>query len=203
MRTSLDVASQALVLIGANPIASFEEGSTEATACTLLYEPCVQDLLCQHRWRFAAGQVELVLLEDGPEGRWNSYYQLPTTLLDLHTITVGDVPIDYQRYGDKVACDAGATETLIADGTFRVAESTWPPYFATLAQVKLAGQLALSVAAQQDLAVSLEQQASVIMMRARHLDAVAHTSRALPRGRLSRFRSGMGSIPASKIGWYE
>jgi hypothetical protein len=202
MRTALDVCSAALVLIGAEPIASLEEGSAEAVACSHLYEPCVADLLTAHRWRFAAGQVELARLADPPEARWAAAYQLPPDLLDLHTVTADDRPISYQRYGETILCEADATTELVADGTFRVAEAVWPAYFAMVVQLRLAGQLALSIGAQQDMAVSLEGQAAVALARARHLDAAAHTSRTLGRGRLVAGRRRGWGVGPEHVDWY-
>jgi len=57
--TKIDICAQALIMIGAQPITSFEDGTTEAIACANLYENTVRDQLSRYRWRFSVGQVQL------------------------------------------------------------------------------------------------------------------------------------------------
>ncbi len=54
--TALDISSRALILIGAEPISSFDDGTTEALECVNLYEDVVQSALVNTRWRFATNQ---------------------------------------------------------------------------------------------------------------------------------------------------
>ncbi len=54
--TKVDIASQGLVLIGANKISSFDDNSTEAQVASTLYEENVESLLSESHWRFAMGQ---------------------------------------------------------------------------------------------------------------------------------------------------
>lgn len=194
--SALDICSAALVLIGAQPITSFEEGSAEAVACTHLYEPVVRDLFSLHRWRFAATQVEMVRLADPPEARFEAAYQLPTGMIDVYAVTSGDRPIAYRRYLQTILCDAGADDVLVAECSVRVNEAVWPAYFSQLVRLKLASQLALGLAAQETMSATLAQQAEVQLARARHADAVQHTTRSLPRGRLAfGRRRGWGLSP--------
>ena len=54
--TPLDICSRALILIGAEPISSFDDGTTEATVAVNMYEDVVQAALVNSRWRFATNQ---------------------------------------------------------------------------------------------------------------------------------------------------
>ena len=147
--TKVDICARALIMIGAQPISSFDDGSTEALVASNIYENITQSILCRHRWRFATEQQQLSLLADAPTGRWEYAYQLPTSpdLLQLNTITVADVPIEYSRYGDKVFVNGYDSQSaLIADYIFRQDESEFPAYFKLGLEYTLASIFAGSVA---------------------------------------------------------
>ena len=54
--TAIDVCNRALVLIGASPMTSFEDGSNEALVAVNLYEDTCRSTLVNTRWRFASNQ---------------------------------------------------------------------------------------------------------------------------------------------------
>jgi hypothetical protein len=147
--TKVDICARALIMIGAQPISSFDDGSTEALVASNIYENITQSILCRHRWRFATEQQQLSLLATAPTGRWEYAYQLPTSpdLLQLNTITVADVPIEYSRYGDKIFVNGYDSQSaLIADYIFRQDESEFPAYFKLGLEYTLASIFAGSVA---------------------------------------------------------
>ena len=49
----IDVCSRALILIGAEPIASFGDNTNEALVATNMYEDIARSALVNSRWRFA------------------------------------------------------------------------------------------------------------------------------------------------------
>ena len=147
--TKVDICARALIMIGAQPISSFDDGSTEALVASNIYENITQSILCRHRWRFATEQQQLSLLVSTPTGRYEYAYQLPTSpdLLQLNTITVAAVPIEYARYGDKVFVNGYDSQSaLIADYIFRQNESEFPAYFKLGLEYTLASIFAGSVA---------------------------------------------------------
>ena len=72
----IDICTRSLVLIGAQPITSFSDGSNEALVAVNLYEDTIQASLVNTRWRFAVNQAIGNRLSDEPTGRYNSAYQL-------------------------------------------------------------------------------------------------------------------------------
>ena len=147
--TKVDICARALIMIGAQPISSFDDGSTEALVASNIYENITQSILCRHRWRFSTEQQQLSLLAAAPTGRYEYAYQLPTSpdLLQLNTITVADVPIEYARYGDKIFVNGYDSQSaLIADYIFRQDESEFPAYFKLGLEYTLASIFAGSVA---------------------------------------------------------
>lgn len=187
--TSIDICARALVLIGAEPITSFSDGTTEARVASNLYADTVRDMLARHRWRFASGQSQLSRLTAVPGGRWDAAYQLPSDLLILHAVTVADNVIAYDRYQDMVYCNAGPDDAVIADYTFQADESLWPPTFVTAVEFQLASIFAYSVAAQEQLSDLMEKRAIRYTSIARNIDSQSQTTRRLNVQRFHQLRT--------------
>ena len=76
--TSIDICSRALILIGAEPITSFDDGNNEALIASNMYEDVARAALVNSRWRFSTNQAVLNRLTSEPTGRYDAAYQLPT-----------------------------------------------------------------------------------------------------------------------------
>lgn len=193
--TEATIASRALVLIGANPIASLSGSSTEAVVASNIYEPTVEAALTSYRFRFCSFQAVLNLIGAAPTARWDAAYQLPTggatspkTLL-VHGITVNDKPIEFDRYTDQVYCNAGANDTVVADYSFRAAEADWPPFFSQAMIYELASIFAGSIATKGDLATFWASKAELAWQRARNADSQSRTTKQLRSRRLITIRN--------------
>lgn len=179
----IDICSRALILIGADPITSFDDGNTEALVAVNMYEDVARASLVNSRWRFATNQAVLNLLSAAPTGRYDRAYQLPSDTLMLHAITVNDSPIDYQIYGSKVFSDTSPSDIVIADYSFRADEQDWPSYFIIAVEYSLAVVFATSIARDSTLASIMQGQAQNAMAKARSLDSQQQTSRKLKTSR--------------------
>ena len=181
--SAIDIASRALVLIGAEPITSFDSSSTEALVATNMYEDTVRAMLSTARWRFATEQAVLNQLSDVPTGRFDIAHQLPSNLLVLHGITINDNLIEFTVYGDKVFSDTTSSDTLVADFTFRADEVDFPSYFSLALQYSLASIFATSIARDDRLMQLMETKANQLMAKARNIDAQQQTTRKLVTSR--------------------
>ena len=186
--SAVDIAARALTLIGANPITSFDDTSTEATVANNMYEDVAQAALCASRWRFATNQSVLNLLTDAPTGRFDRAYQLPLDMLMLHAITVNDLVVEYTVYGDKAYADLSATDQVVADFSFRANENTWPSYFTLAVEYQLAAIFASSIARDEALTKMMDDKASMLMAKARNLDSQQQTTRKLVTNRFKTER---------------
>jgi|TARA_R100000084_G_scaffold39803_1_gene16314 hypothetical protein len=182
-QTPVAVCSRALILVGAEPITSFDDGNNEALIASNMYEDVARASLLNTRWRFSTNQAVLNRLSDAPTGRFDAAYQLPSGWLMTHVVTVNDTPIEYQTYGDKLFCNETATSELVLDFTYRADEQGWPSYFTIAVEYELASVFAVSLARDQNLAQAMSQQAATSMMRARNLDAQQQTTRKLSTSR--------------------
>jgi len=177
--TPIKVCSRASVLMGGSPISAFDEGTAEADVVDALYEDIARSSLTSSRWRFATNQQVLNRLVSAPTGRFDAAYQMPSDLLMLSAVTVGDHPIQYDTYGDKIYGDIDTNDVVIADYIYRAAEAHWPPYFTLAVEFQVASMLAISIARDANLAQMMDQQAERQMIKARRLDSQQQTTRKL------------------------
>jgi len=180
-------------MIGASPISSFTDGTTEATVASNTYEDTARSDLTMTRWRFASGQKQLSRLTDAPAGRFDAAYQLPSDLLVLHTVTINDNIVSYDRYEDMIYCNAAAADVLIADYTYRTDEANWPPYFTLMVQYHMAGTFAGAVARAGDLQEMFMSQYIAQLRIAKSLDSQGQTARKIPTNRFQKFRHSTAS----------
>ena len=181
--SAVDICARALILIGAEPITSFDDGTTEALVSVNMYEDVARSSLVNARWRFATNQAVLNRLSDEPTGRYDNAYQQPTETLMIHAVTVNDNPIEYQIYGDKIFADTSTSDELIVDFTRRANEQDWPSYFTIAVEYALATLFATSIARDSGLAALMQDAATKAMAKARSLDAQQQTTRKLVTSR--------------------
>jgi hypothetical protein len=177
--TAIKICSRASMLIGGDPIQSFTDGTTESDLADAVYEDIVRAALTSSRWRFATKQFQLNRLADVPIGRWDSAYQLPSDSLMINSITVQDLPIEFDTYEDKIYNNAVAADEVIADYIYRASESSWAPYFTLGVEFSVASVFALSLARDASLSAAMDQQAQIQLIKARRLDSQAQTTRKL------------------------
>ena len=181
--SALDVASNALFLMGADSISSFTESTPEAKVANALYEDIVQSSFASHRWRFATRQATLTRLDSEPSGRWDASYFIPSSVVTVTAVTVNDIPIEYDVYQNKINCDEGEASTLIMDYVERVSESEWPSYFTTAVEFSLASTFAITLARDASLAQLMDVKAQQLFTKARNIDSQQQTTRKLNTSR--------------------
>lgn len=184
--SKFDICSKALVLVGANTIASFTESTTESKVASQLYESTLENLLTRCRWRFASKQAQLSKNSADPTARYESSYALPSDAFIVHTVTVADDVIKYDRYGTNIFTNTSSTDTVIADYTFQPSESDFPPYFKQTLVFELASLFAGAIARNDQLSELYHKRAIAQMAIAKATDSQAQTSRGLE---LKRFRN--------------
>jgi len=138
MAQKIEVISNAMILIGANPISDLSEG-TEGLVAASLYENSYRGLLASHSWRFATKKRQLSRLTETPLNEWDYMYQLPS---DLITVVKVQDNTDYEIYGDKIYSDQ---PELYIDYRYRVDETLLPDYYTLTLQFLLAAQFAIPI----------------------------------------------------------
>ena len=158
MTTDISVASQALLLLRADAIDSFSDGSNEGDILTVMYDPHIQNILSIYPWTFATKKRQLNQDTVTPISEYPYSHIVPSDLLLLwalfNTNSQGAAPVsDYDIYGTETARRIYSNySTLYADYIFRASETVWPPYFEQFAVYSLASILAIPVTGNADLA---------------------------------------------------
>lgn len=172
--SAIQMASNALVLLGHPPISDFNEPGAGARAASSLYETTYRDMLSGTRWRFATKKLTLSKLASSPLNEFDYQYQLPNDFLYLNKALDGS---DYEVYEDKVYSNM---PSLSIDYVFRVDESYLPPYFARLMEFQLAALLAVPVTANSTRADLYDGMTSRQLKKARYLDSSQRPADEIP-----------------------
>lgn len=142
MASKIDLVSNALILIGDNPINSLTGNAKAQVVASNLYDSIVQAELSKHDWGFARKKVQVSKTTDTlPDSEYDSVHQLPSDLLVLREVRPRQ---GYRVYGKKIYSNNG-TQKMTIDYTANVAESFWPPYFEEMIQYALARNFATPI----------------------------------------------------------
>jgi len=189
--TKIDICARALIMIGAQPISSFSDGSTEALVASNIYDDVVEASLTRHRWRFATTQQQLSLLTNTPTGRYDYAYQVPTSpaVLQIITLTVNDYVIPYSRYQNYIYLNGyGSNNEVIMDYIYKVDEQYFPPHFRLALEYELAALFAGSVARDNGLIEQFKTLSERQFLIARNIDSTETTSKVLDTNRFINAR---------------
>lgn len=169
--SAVQIASNALLLIGHSPISSFVEPGNGARVMSALYESTLLDVLSDHYWRFATRKQDLSRLTSVPLNTYQYAFQLPAQFVMVHAVRVGNAGstgIDYEIFEDEIYTDQPA---ISLDYIFRPDESAFPPYFVKLMEYRLAAEAAQAVASKSDLSNQFFQLYQKQLLKAKARDA--------------------------------
>ena len=137
--SDIDNASNALQMIGAKSISSFDDPGAGAAVAKALYEPLMTAMLTRTYWGFTMKKQSLNQLSQTPLNEFKFAYQIPTDCIKVQRIYPR---IFYKIYRDLIYTDASSIEI---DYAHRPDTSIMPPYFTLAFTYKLASEFALAV----------------------------------------------------------
>jgi len=143
--TGLRICSDALLLLGARPISSFNEGTDESNICDRIYPNVKDSTLQAYPWSFSMKKVQIARTINTPVNEWKYEYVLPSDRLGpvrrvFNSTAIGaGTYTDWQVQGDKLLTNQ---ETVVVDYQFSPLESAWPAYFVQLMKYMMAWHLA-------------------------------------------------------------
>ena len=82
--TDVSICNQALNMIGAKSILSFDENTENARRCATLYAPTRKALLRLHPWSFAKRRVQLAPISTYPSFGYQNAFPLPKDFLRVY-----------------------------------------------------------------------------------------------------------------------
>ena len=195
MATDIDICSNALLLLGARPIQSFDDGTDASTLCANLYPSTKESILSRHDWRFTITKRRLALTTNSPVSLWDYEFQLPSNGLTDGVIKAfndnsAGAPVykNFEIQGDKLLTDVNE---IWIDYQTTSDESAWPPYFVELMEYAISAKLAYPITDQANLAQEMKQiafgTAAEVMNGGLFALAKTRNSRETPPQRLEDF----------------
>lgn len=146
--TSLSICSDALLMLGANPISSFTEGTDEANICNSLYPDIKNKTLATYPWSFSFKKVKLARLITTPTTEYKYQYALPSDMIGtpraiFTSNQAGAYPQrNYRLMGGKLLTDY---EEVYVDYQYAVEEYEMPHYFVQNMKYQLTWHLAMPI----------------------------------------------------------
>lgn len=172
--SSIALCSRALLKIGAETIASFDEGTAEAEIAANLYSTTRDAVLSLHPWNFATGQAVLPRLTATPVADFTYAFQLPPDL--LRVLSAGE---DGRGRGLRYRIAEHRLHTDVPSVTltyvFRPAEADFPSFFDHLLIARLAAEFCIPLTGSTSRSEMLGQLAESELRRARLIDAQQET----------------------------
>lgn len=167
MPTSIDIASNALILIGDEPISSFTDPGAGAEAAANLYPETYRQVLSEHPWSFALKEQKLGRLTEQPDDLTNFQYafQIPPDLIRLWAIMPQS---NYIIVGDLLYSNRGE---LLARYVYEVVETSLPPHVVKALEYKLAAEFAMLVTESQTKSEHFEAKYIDMLQKAKSIDA--------------------------------
>lgn len=149
--TNVSICNAALLLLGAESITSFTDGSVAAAACSTIYPKVKDTTLAMYGWSFSIGKAQLARDSATPASEWTYQYVLPSDMLSgvpravFTSSSPGAGP--YKRW--EIGRSASGAAVLMTEATEihidyqqSVTEGQMPSYFVQLLAYQMAWHLA-------------------------------------------------------------
>jgi hypothetical protein len=146
--SALSICSDALLMLGAKSISSFNEGTDAANISDRLYSDIRDQALLIYPWSFSFKKVKLSKLVTTPTTEYKYEYQLPGDRLGppraiFTSASPGQRPSkEYRIFQDKLLTDY---EEVWIDYQYSVGEYEMPVYFVQLLKYMMAWHLAYPI----------------------------------------------------------
>lgn len=191
---AVSLCSNALLLLGAGSITSFDEGTEKATVCGQLYPGIVESLITSYPWRFSLKKVQLARETATPVNEYQYQYAIPAESLVIRACfnsgAPGAVPFrEYEIFENKICANITA---LWAQYQFRADEARFPPYFRQALQFALAAVFAKPITEETEIAELWNGVAAGFAAVARRTDAQQQPPQRIQQFPLVAARFGGG-----------
>lgn len=151
--TGISICSDALIMLGAKAITSFNDGTDESNTCDRLYPDVRDSALVTYPWTFNTKKVKLAQLLTTPTSVWRYQYQLPGDKLAnpraVYASPHPGAPVqkDWEIQEDKLLTNL---QDVYIDYQYSLGEYAMPQYFVQLLKYMMAWHLAMPITEQTD-----------------------------------------------------
>lgn len=143
MATDVSICSNALIMLGGAPFASFEEAKPHVRIAANLY-PSVRDtVLRAHSWNCCTQRVVLAPLSEAPAYDFTKQFQLPGDWLRTLQVGYKGDPLAFRTEGQRLLADVNALPLVYC---FRnEVEDSWSTNLIHVMELAMAAKMAYSV----------------------------------------------------------
>ena len=151
--TGISICSDALIMLGAKAITSFNDGTDESSTCDRLYGDIRDSTLATYPWTFSFKKIKLAQLLTNPTSVWKYQYQLPGDKISnpravYNSANPGSpVQKDWEIQGDVLMTNL---TSVYIDYQYSLGEFAMPQYFVQLLKYMMAWHLAMPITEQSD-----------------------------------------------------
>ena len=190
MTSKVDLANEALLLLGSNTITSFTDNDSNAVLVNRFFPSERDAVLRSHRWNCAITTANIASLSTAPIIDWEYKFTLPTDpyclrVLDVRTVT-GDIKLDHEIHGRELL-----TEESSVDITYiqRLEDTTQFDSLLYQALVfRMAWKLAFPIMRSHTVMGQMGQMYEAVVREARTIDSQEGTPETIDTGTLSDLR---------------
>lgn len=186
--TAVSICSNALLMLGAQTISSFEDPVDRARICSGLYPTIRDDLLRTHPWNCCIKRVLLAPDADAPAFGYAASFELPADCLRVLEVGENNVQIDYLLEGRSIQAEATSLELRYV--FLNEVENTWDSSLVALMTLAMAAALAYPITQSASMQSTMEQKLSMAKKVARAVDGQEEPPQTLGDERLYSARFG-------------
>lgn len=211
MASVVDIYNLALMRMGVNTtVATTDEASVEARACTTFYEQCRDFMLRDFPWSFARRRLTLSQTSDTAPTNWQYVYAYPSNCMKILGFVMPGTrkPIIPQQIEYELAsngtvrviyCDIATPELMYTEKVTDPAR--FDPLFVSALAYFLAAEICMPLRGKQDVAQAMRQAYMQTMVDAARVDASETFSGPEPYGELLQIRNGSVLYPYPTPPW--
>ncbi len=194
MATDIDMCSNALLLIGDEPISAFTDPGAGATVAGNIYEETYKAFLAEHPWTFALKEQTLNLLSQTPDDltHYSRAHQVPPSAIRIWAIFP---VVSYAIVGQVIYSNE---QELLCRFVHKVEESQLPAHAVKAMEYKLASEFAASVTESDSKSEFMLQKYKDQLAKAKNIDSQGKTQVPIVRSPFISARKGGRS---TYFGW--
>ena len=168
MATEVSICSNALLMLGAQPINSLTENNDRARLCNSLFDTVRDDVLRSHFWNCATKRLALAPDVTAPAFDYSYQFTLPSDFIRLQQVGEYGYESDYRQEGNKILCSESTLKIVYIYRNESV--ETWDVSLINAMQHAMAAKLAYPITQSASLSQVMDQQLNMFMKRARAVD---------------------------------
>ena len=188
MASFVEISSNALRLLGDDPITSFSDDTERARLVNAVYEEMRDEVTRAAVWNCCKSRQVLASLSETPAFGWAAYHQLPADCLRVVDVLSGDTRIDHTIEGRRLMTDVSSVNLIFLK---RVTDpNELDVLFISAYTARIAAELALPISGSNTVATAMWAAYDKKVTEARTIDSQEGTPANLDAQSIMDARAG-------------